>query len=92
LARGHTVSQVSATTAFGERWIEQLLARYNDWRKCFVDRLWRRPGSQALAIGARAHRQVTTGGAYFGSLRELKMNAVATDLHFLELTELVAVS
>lgn len=23
LARGHTVSQVSATTAFGERWIEQ---------------------------------------------------------------------
>ena len=29
LARGPTVSQVSATTAFGERWIEQLLARYN---------------------------------------------------------------
>ena len=29
LARGQTVSQVSATTAFGERWIEQLLARYN---------------------------------------------------------------
>ena len=27
LARGHTASQVSATTAFGERWIEQLLAR-----------------------------------------------------------------
>ena len=25
LARGHTVSQVSATTAFGERWIEQFL-------------------------------------------------------------------
>jgi hypothetical protein len=22
LARGHTISQVSATTAFGERWIE----------------------------------------------------------------------
>jgi hypothetical protein len=29
LARGHAVSQVSTTTAFGERWIEQLLARYN---------------------------------------------------------------
>jgi transposase len=29
LARGHTISQVSATTAYGERWIEQLLARYN---------------------------------------------------------------
>jgi hypothetical protein len=28
LARGHTVSQVSAMTAFSERWIEQLLARY----------------------------------------------------------------
>jgi hypothetical protein len=24
LARGHTISQVSETTAFGERWIEQL--------------------------------------------------------------------
>src|ERR1700730_2752303 len=29
LARGHAVSQVSTTTAFGKRWIEQLLARYN---------------------------------------------------------------
>ena len=29
LARGQTVSQVSATTAFGERCIEQLLTRYN---------------------------------------------------------------
>jgi hypothetical protein len=27
LARGHTISQVSGTTAYGERWIEQLLAR-----------------------------------------------------------------
>ena len=25
LARGHTISQVSGTTAYGERWIEQLL-------------------------------------------------------------------
>ena len=29
LARGHSISQVSGTTAYGERWIEQLLARYN---------------------------------------------------------------
>ena len=29
LARGHTISQVSGTTAYGKRWIEQLLARYN---------------------------------------------------------------
>jgi hypothetical protein len=25
----HTISEVAATTAYGERWIEQLLARYN---------------------------------------------------------------
>jgi hypothetical protein len=29
LARGHAVSQVSETAAFGERWIEQLLVRDN---------------------------------------------------------------
>ena len=29
LAKGHTVPQVSEMTAFGVRWIEQLLARYN---------------------------------------------------------------
>jgi transposase len=29
LAKGHTIAQVSEITAFGVRWIEQLLARYN---------------------------------------------------------------
>ena len=29
LARGHSVAQVAEITAFGERWIQQLLARYN---------------------------------------------------------------
>ena len=29
LALAHAISQVSATTAYGWRWIEQLLARYN---------------------------------------------------------------
>jgi Winged helix-turn helix len=29
VARGHTISQVPETAAYGERWIEQLLARYN---------------------------------------------------------------
>lgn len=29
LAQGHEIAQVSATTAFGERWVERLLARYN---------------------------------------------------------------
>lgn len=29
LAQGHSCSQVSAMTAFGERWVQQLLERYN---------------------------------------------------------------
>lgn len=29
LAKGHSVSEVSTITAYGERWIEQLRARYN---------------------------------------------------------------
>ena len=29
LARGHEVAEVASTTAFGVRWIEKLLARYN---------------------------------------------------------------
>ena len=29
LAQGRTIAEVSALTSFGERWIEQLLARYN---------------------------------------------------------------
>jgi transposase len=29
LAKGHTIAEVSELTAFGVRWIEQLLARYN---------------------------------------------------------------
>ena len=29
LAKGHAMAEVSSTTAFGVRWIEKLLARYN---------------------------------------------------------------
>ena len=29
LAKGHGVAEVAATTAFGARWVEKLLARYN---------------------------------------------------------------
>ena len=29
LAKGHAVAEVAATTAFGVRWVEKLLARYN---------------------------------------------------------------
>ncbi len=50
LARGHTIAQVSATTAFGERWIEQLLARYNaDGPEALGD-LRRRNGTPATIL------------------------------------------
>ena len=29
LAKGHGVAEVAATTAFGARWVEKLLARFN---------------------------------------------------------------
>src|SRR6476619_4466350 len=50
LARGPTVSQVSATTAFGERWIEQLLARYNAEGAEFLGDLRRRNGASATIL------------------------------------------
>jgi hypothetical protein len=50
LARGHTVSQVSATTAYGERWIEQLLARYNAEGPEALGDLRRRNGATATIL------------------------------------------
>jgi transposase len=50
LARGHTVSQASATTAFGERWIEQLLARYNAEGPEALGDLRRRNGATATIL------------------------------------------
>ena len=50
MARGHTVSQVSATTAFGERWIEQLLARYNAEGAESLGDLRRRNGASATIL------------------------------------------
>ena len=50
LARGHTVSQVSATTAYGERWIEQLLARYNTEGPEALGDLRRRNGATATIL------------------------------------------
>ena len=50
LALGHTVSQVSATTAFGERWIEQLLARYNAEGPEVLGDLRRRNGASATIL------------------------------------------
>ena len=50
LARGHTVSQVSGTTAYGERWIEQLLARYNAEGPEALGDLRRRNGAPATIL------------------------------------------
>jgi transposase len=50
LARGHAISQVSATTAFGERWIEQLLARYNAEGPEALGDLRRRNGASATIL------------------------------------------
>jgi transposase len=50
LARGHTISQVSATTAFGERWIEQLLVRYNAEGPEALGDLRRRNGASATIL------------------------------------------
>jgi transposase len=50
LARGHTIAQVSATTAFGERWIEQLLARYNSEGPDALGDLRRRNGAVATIL------------------------------------------
>ncbi len=50
LAGGHTLSQVAATTAFGERWIEQLLARYNAEGPEALGDLRRRNGASATIL------------------------------------------
>jgi transposase len=50
LARGHTISQVSETTAYGERWIEQLLARYNAEGPEALGDLRRRNGASATIL------------------------------------------
>src|SRR5271166_3507643 len=50
LARGHTVSQVSESTAFGARWIEQLLARYHAEGPEALGDLRRRNGAAATIL------------------------------------------
>src|SRR6476659_7754124 len=50
LARGHTVSQVSETTAFGERCSEQLLARDNAEGREALGELRRRNGAPATIL------------------------------------------
>jgi len=40
LAKGHSTSQVAAMTSFGQRWIEQLLERYNAEGPVAAQRGW----------------------------------------------------
>jgi hypothetical protein len=50
LARGYTIWQVSETTAYRERWIEQLLARYNAEGPEALGDLRRRNGASAKIL------------------------------------------
>jgi Winged helix-turn helix len=50
VARGHTISQVPETAAYGERWIGQLLARYNTEGPEAPGGLRRRNGAPAIIL------------------------------------------
>jgi len=50
LAQGHTAAQVSATMAFGERWVHQLLERYNAEGPDALGDLRRRNGRSATIL------------------------------------------
>jgi len=50
LAKGHTIAQVSEMTAFGVRWIEQLLARYNAEGPAALGDLRRGNGATATVL------------------------------------------
>jgi transposase len=50
LAKGHTVSEVAEMTSFGQRWIEQLAARYNAKGPESLGDLRRRNGSLARVL------------------------------------------
>src|SRR4051812_7505421 len=50
LAKGHAVAEVAATTAFGVRWVEKLLARYNAGGPDALGDLRRRNGTRATIL------------------------------------------
>lgn len=50
LAKGHTVGQVAAMTSFGQRWIEQLLERYNAFGPPALGDLRRGNGAAATVL------------------------------------------
>ena len=50
LAKGHTVGEVAAMTSFGQRWIEQLLERYNASGPSALGDLRRGNGAEARVL------------------------------------------
>lgn len=50
LARGHTIVEVAAVTSFVPRWIEQLLARYNERGPAALGDLRRANGARASVL------------------------------------------
>ena len=50
LAKGHAVADVSATTAFSKRWVERLLARYNQQGSAALGDLRRQNGARASVL------------------------------------------
>lgn len=50
LAKGHEIAQVAATVAFGERWVERLLARYNERGPGALGDLRRENGTHARVL------------------------------------------
>ena len=52
LAQGHTIAEVSETTCFVERWIEELLARYNAFGSDALGDLRRNNGAKPSVLTA----------------------------------------
>ena len=50
LAKGHTVREVSEMTSFGQRWLEQLLSRYNKLGPSSLGDRRRSNGSEATIL------------------------------------------
>lgn len=50
LAKGHEIAEVAATVAFGERWVERLLARYNERGPGALGDLRRENGTHARVL------------------------------------------
>src|SRR3954464_15208704 len=50
LAKGHAVAEVASTTAFGVRWVEKLLARYNAGGPDALGDLRRRNGTKPTIL------------------------------------------